>query len=174
MKDRYVKEIQSTDEHIDELSQLLITVVDQGASIGFLPPLSLSDATQYWDSVLSPGVILYIAVMEGRIAGTIQLHLCMKQNGRHRAEVAKLMTHPDFRRNGIARTLLEKVEERAIHEGRKLLVLDTREGDPSNLLYRSMDYQQAGRIPYFAATADGELQTTVLYYKVLPQTLPDA
>ncbi|MGE5703374.1 MAG: N-acetyltransferase family protein [Clostridia bacterium] len=173
MKERYVKEIQSTDEHIDELSQLLITVVDQGASIGFLPPLSLSDAKQYWDSVLSPGVILYVAVFEGRIAGTIQLHLCMKQNGRHRAEVAKLMTHPDSRRNGIARTLLEKVEERAIHEGRTLLVLDTREGDPSNLLYRSMNYQQVGRIPYFAATAEGELQTTVLYYKVLPQALPD-
>ena len=55
------------------------------------------------------------------------------------------MTHPNFRRNGIGRSLMRKAEERAKQENRSLLVLDTREGDPSNKLYKSLDYQEAGK-----------------------------
>ncbi|AZN39187.1 GNAT family N-acetyltransferase [Paenibacillus albus] len=153
------------DFDLQELSELLIKVVEDGASIGFLPPLSEQDAAQYWTTVLARDVILFVARMNGRIAGTVQLHLCMKPNGTHRAEIAKLMTHPDCRRNGIGRQLMLAAEERAKREARSLLVLDTREGDPSNLLYTSLGYIQAGRIPGFAQSANGELDATILYYK---------
>jgi ribosomal protein S18 acetylase RimI-like enzyme len=103
--------------------------------------------------------------VDGKIAGTVQLHLCKKPNGTHRAEVAKLMTHPDYRKKGIARQLMQDIEIRAKQEYRSLLVLDTREGDPSNLLYQSIGYMEAGRIPNFAQSETGELDTTVLYYK---------
>ena len=62
---------------------------------------------------------------------------------------------------------MEEAEEIAIVEGRSLLVLDTREGDPSNFLYTSLGYNEAGRIPYYAKSADGQLDSTVLYYKVI-------
>lgn len=77
------------------------------------------------------------------------------------------MTHPHYRRNGIGRSLMQKAEERAKQEGRSLLVLDTREGDPSNLLYTSMGYIRAGRIPHYAKSASGELHATIFYYKQL-------
>ncbi|MNP41457.1 Acetyltransferase [compost metagenome] len=152
---------------LEQLTDLLIQVVENGASIGFLPPLSKDEAMQYWQEVLSPGVILWIAVKNERIVGTVQLHLALKQNASHRAEVAKLMVHPKERKQGIARMLMQTMEERAEREARSLLVLDTRGGDPSNLLYRSLGYIEAGRIPQFARSANGELHETVFYYKQL-------
>ncbi|MFB5087622.1 GNAT family N-acetyltransferase [Psychrobacillus sp. PGGUH221] len=162
-----MEQLFSTEEHMEELSELLVQVVEDGASVGFLPPLQLPDAMDYWEDVLSPNVILLVAKRNNRIVGSVQLHLCEKPNGVHRAEIAKLMTHPHYRRNGIGRSLMEKVEERAIKEGKSLLVLDTREGDPSNLLYTSLGYIPAGKIPNFAQSETGELQATIIYYKTI-------
>ncbi|QPA33328.1 GNAT family N-acetyltransferase [Thermaerobacillus caldiproteolyticus] len=167
VSDVKIEQLKSIEEHIDELSELLIQVVEDGASIGFLPPLKLSDAKKYWENVLTPEVILFVAKINNQIVGSVQLHLCTKQNGGHRAEIAKLMTHPNYRRNGIGRSLMQKAEERAKQEGRSLLVLDTREGDPSNHLYASIGYIQAGRIPNYAKSASGELHATIFYYKIL-------
>lgn len=160
-------ELWSVDEYKDELSDLLIKVVGEGASIGFLPPLSKADADSFWESCVKPDVILWIAKVDEKIAATIQLHLCMKPNGTHRAEVAKLMTHPSFRQKGIAKQLMLHAEKRAKQEGRSLLILDTREGDPSNFLYQALGYNEAGRIPSFAQNAEGGIDTTVLYYRMI-------
>jgi ribosomal protein S18 acetylase RimI-like enzyme len=163
----HIEQLKLIEEHVDELSELLIQVVEDGASIGFLPPLNSTDSVEYWNNIKSPEVVLFVAKINNKIVGSVQLHLCTKQNGGHRAEIAKLMTHPNYRRNGIGRSLMEKAEERSKQEGRTLLVLDTREGDPSNHLYTSIGYIQAGRIPNYAISANGELHATILYYKSL-------
>ena len=151
----------------NDLEELLTLVVDDGASIGFLPPLSATDASAYWEGVLGPDVILLVARTGDRVIGSVQLHLCPKPNGSHRAEIAKLMTHPEYRRQGIGRQLMEQAETYAIRRARTLLVLDTREGDPSNALYLSMRYERAGSIPAYARSSDGKLDATVFYYKQL-------
>lgn len=152
---------------IKELADVLVTVVNDGASIGFLAPLALPDARAYWKSVPGLGTLILVAQVAGEIAGTVQLQLCLKPNGIHRAEVAKLMVHPKFRRKGVGRALMVALEEIAKAEGRTLLVLDTREGDPSNKLYRSLNFIQAGRIPKFARSSEGTLDATLLYFKEL-------
>lgn len=162
-----LEELDAVEADLPELAGMLVKVVDDGASIGFLPPMKQETAIRYWESVPAPDVILYVAKVGDNIAGSVQLHLCTKENGTHRAEIAKLMTHPDFRRKGIARTLMQTAEERARQENRSLLVLDTREGDPSNLLYRSLGFVEAGRIPDFAQSENGSLDATVFYYKRL-------
>jgi len=151
----------------DGLRRLLIDVVADGASIGFLPPLSEAEAERYWSGVGGEDVAVWVARQGGDVVGTVQLHLCMKPNGMHRAEIAKLMVSPRARRRGVARRLMEAAEARARAEGRSLLVLDTREGDPSNALYSSLGYVPAGRIPGFARSANGALDATILYYKLL-------
>lgn len=148
-----------------QLTELLIRVVEDGASVGFLPPLSYDEASAYWEDVLGPGVTLWVAVQDGQAIGTVQLQCAMKANGRHRAEVAKLMVDPASRRGGIGRALMLHLEPKAKAEGRTLLVLDTREGDPSNKLYQSLGYIQAGIIPDYAISSNGQLDGTVLYYK---------
>ena len=162
-----IEEVKAIEIYIESLSELLVHVVDDGASIGFLPPMKLSNARQYWQTVLNPDVILFVAKINHEIVGTIQVHLCTKQNGLHRAEIAKLMTSPNARRKGVARALMKVAEGHAVSEGRSLLVLDTREGDPSNLLYQSTGFIPAGKIPNFALSGEGKLDTTVIYYKNL-------
>ncbi|WP_336775876.1 GNAT family N-acetyltransferase [Paenibacillus sp. MMO-58] len=163
--DIVIEQLTSLETSLEELATVLVQVVEDGASVGFLPPLSQEEAIEYWRSVTDPEVLLFVARLDGRIAATVQLQLCGKSNGSHRAEIAKLMTHPEYRRRGIARMLMLAAEEAALEENRSLLVLDTREGDPSNLLYASLGYQPAGRIPGFARSADGSLDATMIYYK---------
>jgi ribosomal protein S18 acetylase RimI-like enzyme len=152
---------------VEQLAGVLVAVVEQGASVGFLPPLSRASAADYWRGVIEPGVILVVAEREGTIVGTAQLHLAMRPNGRHRAEVAKVLVHPNVQRQGIGRALMRELEQIARAERRTLLILDTREGDGSNDLYRKLGYTVAGSIPGFARSATGQLDATVFYYKQL-------
>lgn len=168
-----MEKLDTLEGELDHFADMLVAVVDDGASIGFLPPLGREEARAYWQSVNSPEVILLAARSGERLAGTVQVHLCAKPNGSHRAEIAKLMVHPDYRRHGIARQLMLEAEQEARLANRSLLVLDTRDGDPSNLLYQSLGYIQGGQIPFFARSETGSLDATNLYYKVLDEGLSD-
>ncbi|GAA4382596.1 GNAT family N-acetyltransferase [Hymenobacter koreensis] len=156
---------------IPELSELLIDAIENGAAVGFMPPLTPAAAEDYWQEVIAAVEaeqrVLLVAETEGRLCGTLQLDLVNKPNGLHRAEVMKMLVHSRHRRQGIARQLLEALEEAAQHHQRTTLVLDTRRGDVSELLYQSMGYVRAGEIPQFARSGSGEMHATVLYYKLL-------
>jgi acetyltransferase len=159
--------------HRAALVALLQDAVDGGASLGFLPPLGTAEATVYWESVgadMRAGSRALVVAREshgGRVVGSVQLELAMRRNGAHRAEVAKLMVHRDARRRGIGRALMVAIEGHARGLGRTTLHLDTRQGDPSEALYRSLGWQPAGTIPRWARSADGRLDATVFYYRLL-------
>ncbi|MGV3138238.1 N-acetyltransferase family protein [Brevibacillus agri] len=163
----YREVIQPTEQELRELAGLLVDIVADGASVGFLPPLAWEEAYAYWASVTGEQVVVWVAANENGIVGTVQLHLAERPNGRHRAEIAKLMVHPSAQRQGIGRTLMLLAQARALAENRSLLVLDTRAEDPSNRLYQAMGYQEGGRIPHYAMSADGSLHDTVIYYKLI-------
>src|SRR5205814_441763 len=134
-------------------------------SVGYLPPLDPKEARDYWRGVCRPGNVVLIAENENGIVGTGQIELALKLNGRHRAEVNKVLVHPSAQRQGIGRRLMEGLEAVAKRERRTTLHLDTRDGDPSNPLYLGMGYVEYGRIPNWAMSADGTLHTTVIYWK---------
>ena len=112
-------------------------------------------------------MVLLVAERDGQVVGTVQLHSAESANGAHRGEVAKLLVHPACRRQGIARELMAALEDEARRDGTLLLVLDTREGDPSNDLYQALGYTEGGRIPDWARDAAGTLSATVFWYKTL-------
>ncbi len=166
VKDVTIEQIISIEEYVDELASLLIEVVDSGSSMGFSPRMSSLDSRQYWGNVLGPEVILFVAKINSSIIGSVQLHLCHKQNDDHRVEIAKLMIHPNYRQNGIGRLLMQKAADRAKEEDRSLLFLNTSAGDPTNQLYTSLGYIQVGRIPNYTMSIDRELHATFVYYKI--------
>src|SRR5204863_8169810 len=86
----------------------------------------------------------------GALLGTAQLDLCTRPNGRHRAEVVKVIVHTKARRRGIGRALMLALEDEARRQGRGTLVLDTRRGDPAERLYAGVGYTLAGVIPAYA------------------------
>ncbi|HET9660011.1 MAG TPA: GNAT family N-acetyltransferase [Thermomicrobiales bacterium] len=151
-----------------ELSELLVAIVEQGASVGFLPPLEPDIARTYWLHAIEPeNVVFLVAKRDGAIVGTVQLEWSPKKNGRHRAEVNKLLVHPNAQRLGIGRKLMDRLEALAVENGWTTLHLDTREGDTSNDFYQSQGWVQVGVIPRWAESADGSLDGTVFYYKLL-------
>ena len=156
---------------LPDLIHLLQDSVASGASVGFLPPLSAEDAQQYWSTVfqeVTQGTcVLLVAREAGRIVGSVQLALAMKPNARHRAEVQKLIVLSSQRRRGIGRALMQAVEQVTYSAGRTLLVLDTRQGDSAEQLYRTLGYCEAGVIPAYARGASGTLDSTVIFYKRL-------
>ena len=158
------------------LADLLIDAVTHGASVGFLLPLPKEEALAYWrdvaNAIASPHRILLVAKEGDALAGTVQLDMATRPNGSHRAEIAKLMVHTSFRRQGVAQKLMNAIEAEALSAGRTTLVLDTRAGDPSEALYARSGYLRAGVIPEYARSTDGKLHSTAFMYKLLKQT-PD-
>lgn len=157
--------------HLDPLNELLNDSVASGASVGFLPPLTQQQVSSYWQSVEqsldSNERLLLVAEEHGELLGAVQLSLCDKANGSHRAEVEKLMVHTRARGRGIAKQLMSALEQQAKLHHRSLLVLDTREGDTASFLYPKLGYTEVGRIPDFALSADGQLDGTIYFYKIL-------
>ncbi|AGP43665.1 GNAT family N-acetyltransferase [Serratia plymuthica] len=157
---------------LPELAEMLQASVSQGASIGFVMPFTLEQAQAFWRRLL-PAIdredrILLVARQAGRVVGTVQLLLDMPDNGRHRAEVVKLMVHPQARRQGIARELMLQIQQRAIQYQRHLLVLDTLTGDTAEGMYRQLGFQLAGSIPQYARASNGSaLDATSYMYKLL-------
>ena len=160
----------------DQFADLLVDVVDGGASLGFLAPLAPADAAAWWESVapaVDDGQLRVWAANEGgRVVGTISLKPELKANGRHRAEVTKLMVHRDVRGRGVARRLLAEVESAAADAGLSLLVLDTQTGSPAEHLYRAAGWTRAGIVPDYASDPAGVLHPTTIYFKALTCSKP--
>lgn len=162
----------SIDAHLAELSELLHTSVLDGASISFILPFSQQDAYNFWANKIRPSLAqntktLLVAKAKNKIAGCVMLNYDMPPNQPHRAEIAKLLVHPNFRRRGLAKTLMTEIEQHAIAKNHKLLVLDTANAGAEKL-YTQLGYKVAGVIPDFALNIDGEqLEATTIMYKKL-------
>ncbi|MFI8890181.1 GNAT family N-acetyltransferase [Streptomyces paradoxus] len=155
-----------------ELAELLTGTVNGGASVGFLAPLSRADALAWWEEravdVAAGRLVVWAALDGGRVLGTVSLAFPGKANSRHRAELVKLMVHPDARGRGLGRGLLTTAEEAAAAAGVTLLHLDTETGSPAEHLYRSAGWTPVGAIPDYAADPGGVLRPTTIYYKHVP------
>lgn len=157
---------------VDRLADILHACVEAGASVGFVPPFSVADARRYWrdvrDALTPGGRVLLVARRDGRLVGTAQVVLMMPANGRHRADVGKVLVHPAARRSGLGRALMAEVEQVAREYGRTLLVLDTVRNSAGERLYRALGYQAAGVIPGYALSTRGTLEDTRVMFKALP------
>ena len=159
--------------NVRELGALMHVCVHAGASIGYILPYSTHDGEAFWTSKVQPAVadgtrVLLVATKKGRIVGSVQLDYDTPPNQPHRAEVRKLMVHPDFRRQGIARALMAEIERLASELKRSLLTLDTRTGDSAEPLYASMGYRTVGIVPgYCLDPLTPKLDSTTIMYKAL-------
>ncbi len=157
-----------------ELAGLLQACVEGGASIGFLAPLAAAEADAYWAKIigdLSGGfrVLLVVrAAAGGAIVGSAQLACEAKANGRHRAEVQKVIVLPSHRRRGIAARMMAELERIARARGLTLLFLDTSDSHAgAREFYERLDYAYAGGIPDYALDPHGAPEKNAIFYKTL-------
>src|SRR5437773_7685793 len=129
------------DAQIDELADVLIDCVEDGASVSFMHPLSRDRAVAFWRRVAS-GVTageraLLIAEDARGICGAVQLIFDLPENQPHRADLAKMLVHRRARRQGLGAALMRATEATALQCGNTLLVLDAvTEGDAARLYER--------------------------------------
>jgi len=153
----------------DELVELLQDAVHNGASVGFVSPLPREVARQYWHDVINDirqgSRLLLLLRVSGRVVGSVQLDLCMRPNGTHRAEVQKLFVHTSVRRQGFGRAMMAAIEQEARNARRSLLCLDTESHKPAEVMYRRLGWFLVGEIPDYASSPDGHLRGTMIFYK---------
>jgi acetyltransferase len=156
-----------------EFNALLRDAVEQGASIGFTLPLADGEVMDYWRKVgadLTGGNKILLAARDaaGRLIGSGQLALESRSNGRHRAEVQKLLVFAAQRGRGAGTALMHALEAAARAHGRTLLFLDTSEGaGGAAKLYEQLGYMRCGGIPDYAMDPDGTLKPNVIFCKRL-------
>src|SRR5215470_6811450 len=104
--------------HVRELGALLNACVHDGASVNFVLPHTQADSEAFWIKKVLPqardgALAVLVARQSGRIAGSVQLDHDTPPNQVHRAEVRKLLVHPDCRRLGIGKALMIDAERLA-------------------------------------------------------------
>lgn len=159
---------------IASLTALLAECVHAGASIGFVEPLAPGEVEAFWkkacNDVVQGSRLIFVARRQGdgQIVGSAQLGLELRSNGRHRAEVQKVLVFPSERRKGIASALVGVVESAARSRGVTLLFLDTSIGKGgAQELYLALGYTYCGGIPGYALDPDGTPADNAIYFKKL-------
>lgn len=158
-----------------QLVALLTACVHAGASIGFLAPLASGEAEAYWTKILfdlEGGFRVLLVAREGGVDGPIvgaaQLACESRANGRHRAEIQKVMVLPAQRRRGIATQLMNALEEAARARGVSLLFLDTSDSHAgARTFYEVLEYVYVGGIPGYALDPRGVPEPNAIFYKTL-------
>jgi GNAT superfamily N-acetyltransferase len=160
------------EQHLDALASLLLDAHDSGMALGLAAPLSLDGArAAYADAAarLAPGErVLLAAFADGRVVGAVQLDRAEAGNGRHRAEVRRLVVRADRRGAGVGRTLMEAIVDVARGLGLRLLWLSTHTDTDADRIYERLGWTRAGVIPDYAVLPNGELSGNSFYYLQLP------
>ncbi len=164
-----VREVKSlTDKNLNDLAAILIGVINDGASVGWVDPPSIEEARTYWTGTIGGNNVLLCGFDGESIIATGQIELAGKANGRHRAEISKVLVLPSRQGEGLGRVMMTALEEIARREQRTLLHLDTNVDDTTNAFYQRLGWIAAGSIPDWALLgADGQLHGTTFYYKQL-------
>jgi GNAT superfamily N-acetyltransferase len=157
--------------HIEQLAAVLVDCVEDGASVGFMLPLTPERARDFWRRVASAVAAgrraILVAEDEQGICGTVQLVLDMPENQPHRADVAKMQVHRRARRRGVGAALLRAAEALAVECGRSLLVLDTVTDGDASRLYARHGWVRVGDVPNYDLWPDGGFCSTTFFYRDL-------
>jgi GNAT superfamily N-acetyltransferase len=155
------------------LASVTIDVVEGGASVGFMLPLSREQAVSFWRhcqaAVVRGERILLVAEdpSNNEIVGTVQVILTMPANQPHRGEIAKMQVHSSARRRGLGAALMRSAEAAARDAGKTLLVLDTVTDSDAHRLYSRLGWIAVGEVPEFALWPTGGYCPTTFFYKKL-------
>ena len=152
------------------LAEVLVDCVEGGASVSFMAPYSLTEATAFWEKNAAAAergeVSVIIGGLNDDVSGTVQVAFDMPPNQPHRAEIRKLLVHRRARRQGLGRALMVAAEQEAIAHGKSLLCLDTASG-AAERLYADAGWTRVGVIPDYALWPGGGFCDTTIFYKRL-------
>ena len=151
-----------------ELAQLLLDAHASGMALGLAAPLTAAGAREAYLQTaerLEPGEhVLLVALDRDEVVGAVQVDRAKAPNGRHRAELRRLVVRADRRGSGIGRALVEAATDHARAAGLRLLWLTTHEGTVAERVYEQLGWQRSGVIEDWATLPDGTLASNAFFY----------
>lgn len=88
----------------------------------------------------NPAARCWAAELDNRLVGMLVLWMILDE-----AHIATIATHPDFRRQGIAKRLLVEALESAYNEGAQTALLEVRAGNEAALkMYARFGFEEVG------------------------------
>ena len=159
-------ELQTRD--IDFLVELIHDAISRNNSVGFLHTTTKSELIEFWQNEIKEleTANTFVIARDGiRLVGLVILTRETRPNGRHRAELRKLIVHSDYQRNGIAYALERAATDLARDYGLKLLYLDSATDFLVERVYESWGWEKAGSIPDYSSKPDGTLEPTTYFFK---------
>lgn len=156
---------------LPDLVELFVETVNAGSPLGFLVPISRQVARDYWISLIPEleggSRLILIAFRAGVVVGSGQLSLSQRSNSPHRAELEKVFVERASRGQGVGRSLMHALHCVAQQNGRTLICLSTRRGEPAEDFYKALGYREAGVIPGWTMGPEGERFDHVTLYQEL-------
>lgn len=155
---------------LNDLCDATDSAIEGGGGFGWVELPPRDSLERYWQGVVAaPTRWLFVARLDGVICGTTQVVL-PPSNNEAQGHIVTLTTNfiaPWARGHGLAKMLLETVEETCRQKGYAVINLDVRETmDRAITLYESLGYVQFGEHPY-SVRSKGETITSRHYYKVI-------
>jgi len=155
---------------LNDLCDATDAAIESGGGFGWVELPSRDILESYWRGVITaPTRSLFVARLDGVICGTTQLMLPPKNNEAqgHAVQMTTNFVAPWARGYGLAKMLLEIVEQQSIKDGYALINLDVRENMARAIrLYEAMGYEQFGLHPY-SVRSKGETIQSRFYTKVI-------
>jgi GNAT superfamily N-acetyltransferase len=156
--------------YIGPLAEVLVDCVEGGASVSFMASFSQAEAEVFFENALASADrgerLVFAALSDSEVVGTVQVLLAMPPNQPHRGEIAKLLVRRRARGQGIAQRLMEAAENASRLAGKTLLVLDTASSAAEHV-YTKMGWHRLGVIPNYALLPNGEPCATTFFWKEL-------
>lgn len=91
----------------------------------------------------------------------------LSRTGFDEEELLLLAVQPEMRRRGIATVLLEDLAKNACQRGAKRLLLEMRDGNPAEFLYRNWGFKPIGIRPKYYRAANGTLLDAITFEKII-------
>lgn len=161
----------AVERHLHELAQLLLDAHAANMALGLAAPLTseaAADAYRATAARLEAGNrVLFGALEDDVVVGAVHLARAEAGNGRHRAEIQRLVVRADSRGQGIGRALLDAAAAHAQQIGIRLLWLSTHTGTDADRVYERLGWSRAGSIPEYASLPDGSLAENTFHYRLL-------
>jgi GNAT superfamily N-acetyltransferase len=98
------------------------------------------------------------------LVGAVHLARASAENGRHRAEIQRLVVSAANRGQGIGRMLMEAAIGEARRLELRLLWLMTHEGTAADRIYQRLGWTRLGVIPAYSTLPDGSVTGNAYYY----------
>jgi len=169
-----IKQIKSPSEVSFEVRKSLVDLLKDSVannySVGFMQDSTEADFEKFWLEEIATCDSengLFLAIAGDQVLGSVIITRELRANGRHRAELRKLLVHSKAQKMGIGTALERLATNYAKEIGLNLLYLDSATTYLIDGVYEKWGWKKSGEIPNFARNPDGALVSTWFFYKLL-------